>query len=57
MFHFLPRDAYHLAIMRHYGLDSIVTQDADFLPVPDIQICTCAPAILQQTLKGQTSQD
>jgi predicted nucleic acid-binding protein len=24
-FHFLPRDAYHLATMHHYGIDSIVT--------------------------------
>jgi predicted nucleic acid-binding protein len=52
---FLPRDAYHLATMRHYGLDSIVTLDADFLPIPDIRIFTCAPAILRQAVKGETS--
>jgi predicted nucleic acid-binding protein len=47
-FHFLPRDAYHLATMRHYGIDSIVTLDADFLAVPDIHIYTCNPSILHQ---------
>ncbi|MBM3242031.1 PIN domain-containing protein [Candidatus Poribacteria bacterium] len=48
-FHFLPRDAYHLATMRHYGIDSIVTLDADFLTVPDLHIYTCNPSILHQT--------
>lgn len=47
-YHFLPRDAYHLATMRHYGVRSIVTTDSDFLPVPDLDIYTCVPAILQQ---------
>lgn len=47
-FHFLPRDAYHLATMRHYGIDSVVTLDADFLIVPDLHIYTCVPSILQQ---------
>jgi len=47
-YYFLPRDAYHLATMRHYGVGSIVTLDADFLAVPDITIYTCAPSILAQ---------
>ncbi|HHE70989.1 MAG TPA: PIN domain-containing protein [Chloroflexi bacterium] len=47
-FHFLPRDAYHLATMFHYGIDSIITLDADFLAVPEINIYTCVPAILEQ---------
>lgn len=47
-FHFLPRDAYHLATMFHYGIDSIVTLDADFLAVSEINVYTCAPAILAQ---------
>jgi predicted nucleic acid-binding protein len=47
-FHFLPRDAYHLATMRHYGVDSIVTLDADFLVVPELHIYTCVPSILRQ---------
>jgi predicted nucleic acid-binding protein len=47
-FHFLPRDAYHLATMRHHGIDSLVTLDADFVVVPDIEIFTCNPTILQQ---------
>jgi predicted nucleic acid-binding protein len=51
-FHFLPRDAYHLASMRHYGIDSIVTLDSDFLIVPDIHIYTCAPSILTGNRKS-----
>ena len=47
-FHFLPRDAYHLATMRHHGIDCLVTMDADFVAVPDIELFTCNPAILQQ---------
>lgn len=47
-FHFLPRDAYHLATMRHHGIDSLVTLDADFVVVPGIEIFTCDPAILRQ---------
>lgn len=48
-FHFLPRDAYHLATMRHYGIDSLVTLDTDFVVVPGIEIFTCDPTILQQS--------
>lgn len=44
--HLLPRDAYHLAIMRHHGILNLVTLDADFLRVPDIVIHTCVPSIL-----------
>jgi len=47
-FHFLSRDAYHLATMRHYGIESIVTLDADFLAVPDLHIYTCVRSILRQ---------
>lgn len=47
-FHFLPRDAYHLATMRHHGIKGLVTMDADFVVVPDIEIFTCNPVILQQ---------
>jgi predicted nucleic acid-binding protein len=47
-FHFLPRDAYHLALMRQHGLDSLVTLDADFTAVPDIRIFTCNEKILRQ---------
>jgi predicted nucleic acid-binding protein len=47
-YHFLPRDAYHLATMRHHGVRSIVTMDPDFLSVPNLDIYTCVPAILQQ---------
>lgn len=47
-YHFLPRDAYHLATMRHHGIRSIVTTDSDFLPVSDLDIYSCVPAILQQ---------
>ena len=46
--HFLPRDAYHLAVMRYHGLKSMVTLDGDFAPVSDIEIFSCNPAILQQ---------
>jgi predicted nucleic acid-binding protein len=45
-FHFLPRDAYHLATMRHHNIEGLVTMDADFVIVPDIEIFTCNPAIL-----------
>lgn len=45
-FHFLPRDAYHLATMRHYGIGHLVTLDADFVIVPDLHIYTCVPSIL-----------
>lgn len=47
-YHFLPRDAYHLATMRHHGIRSIVTMDSDFLSVSELDIYTCVPAILQQ---------
>ena len=46
--HLLPRDAYHLAIMRHHNILNLVTLDADFLRVPNIVIHTCVPAILAQ---------
>ena len=45
-FHLLPRDAMHLAAMRQYKIEHIVTTDADFLPVNDISIFTCNPALL-----------
>lgn len=44
-FHFLPRDAMHLATMRQYELTHIVTTDADFLPVTGITLHTCNPAL------------
>lgn len=44
----LPRDALHLATMAHYGVDSLVTTDADFLPVDELRIYTCNPRILSQ---------
>jgi len=47
-YHLLPRDAYHLAIMNHYGIPHIVTMDGDFLVVPDLVIYTCVPNILAQ---------
>lgn len=47
-FHFLPRDAFHLATMRHYGIDRLVTLDADFLAVPDLHIYICVPSILHR---------
>jgi predicted nucleic acid-binding protein len=42
----LPRDALHLATMSHHGVDSMVTTDADFLPVDRLHIYTCNPTIL-----------
>ncbi len=45
-FHLLPRDAMHLAAMRQYRIEHIVTTDADFLPVSGISIFTCNPALL-----------
>ena len=45
-FDLLPRDAMHLAAMRQYKIEHIVTTDADFLPVSDISIFTCNPALL-----------
>jgi predicted nucleic acid-binding protein len=51
-FHFLPRDAYHLATMHHYGIESLVTLDADFLAAPDIRIYTCVPSILGHTTQS-----
>ncbi len=45
-FHLLPRDAMHLAAMRQYKIEHIVTTDADFLTVHDISIYTCNPALL-----------
>lgn len=47
-FHFLPRDAYHLATMRHHGVQSLVTLDADFIVVSDIEIFTCNTTMLQE---------
>ena len=47
---FLPRDAYHLAAMRYHDLDSIVTLDDDFVAIPDIEIFTCNPSILQREI-------
>jgi len=49
-FHFLPRDAYHLATMRCHGIVSLVTMDADFLVVPGIELFTCSPSILEQSV-------
>jgi len=48
-YHFLPRDAYHLATMQYHRIDSLVTMDADFLVVPGIEIFTCNPSILEQS--------
>lgn len=44
-FYLLPRDALHLATMRQYKLTHLVTTDADFLPVQNIFIYTCNPAL------------
>ncbi|MBI4673119.1 MAG: type II toxin-antitoxin system VapC family toxin [Chloroflexi bacterium] len=44
-FYLLPRDALHLATMRQYKLTHLVTTDADFLPVHDLSIYTCNPAL------------
>ena len=44
----LPRDALHLTTMAHYGVDSIVTTDDDFLSVDGLRIYTCNPRILSQ---------
>jgi predicted nucleic acid-binding protein len=49
-FHLLPRDAYHLATMRYHRIDSLVTMDADFLVVPGIELFTCNPTILGQSV-------
>jgi len=32
-----PRDAFHLAIMEHFGTNEIVSDDADFDKVPNIK--------------------
>ncbi len=42
----LPRDALHVATMAHYGVNSLVTTDDDFLPVDELRIYTCNPRIL-----------
>jgi len=47
-YHLLPRDAFHLAMMRQYGITDLVTLDADFLAVPDLTLFTCVPTILAQ---------
>jgi predicted nucleic acid-binding protein len=47
-FHFLPRDAYHLATMRYHRIDSLVTMDADFVIVPEIELFTCNPTLLEK---------
>jgi len=44
----LPRDALHLIIMDRYGVDSMVTTDADFLPIDGLRIYTCNPKILSR---------
>ncbi len=44
----LPRDALHLTVMQSLQVNSIVTTDADFLPVDDLNIYTCNPRILTQ---------
>lgn len=44
----LPRDALRLTTMAHYGVDSIVTTDDDFLSVDGLRIYTCNPRILSQ---------
>ena len=49
-FHFLPRDALHLAAMRQHKLKHIVTTDADFVSVTDISIFTCSPTLLSGSL-------
>ncbi|MBI4334644.1 MAG: type II toxin-antitoxin system VapC family toxin [Chloroflexi bacterium] len=32
--HLKPRDAFHVAIMRHFGISEIVSDDRDFDKVP-----------------------
>lgn len=44
----LPRDALHLTSMARYGIEGIVTMDADFLLVDGLRIYTCNPGILSQ---------
>ncbi len=48
-YYLLPRDALHLSTMAHCGVDSIVTTDADFMPVDGLRIYTCNPEILSQS--------
>jgi predicted nucleic acid-binding protein len=50
-YHLLPRDAFHLAMMRQYSITDLVTLDADFLAVPDLTLFTCVPAMLAQAAK------
>jgi predicted nucleic acid-binding protein len=45
-YHLLPRDAFHLAIMRHHDIINLATMDADFLAVPDLILHTCVPTLL-----------
>ena len=47
-YYLLPRDAYHLATMRYHRIESLVTMDADFVVVPEIELFTCNPTILDQ---------
>ena len=50
-FPFLPRDAFPLAIMRHEGIEHLVTLDTDFLTMPDLHIYPCRPTILRQGVR------
>jgi predicted nucleic acid-binding protein len=42
----LPRDALHLTTMAEHGINSVVTTDADFLPINGLRIYTCNPKML-----------
>lgn len=55
-FHVLPRDAYHLATMRHFGIKHLVTLDTDFLTIPELHLYTCSPAILRQGARDPRSR-
>lgn len=42
----LPRDALHLTTMAEHAINSVVTTDADFLPINGLRIYTCNPKML-----------
>lgn len=48
----LPRDSFHLAMMRQHGVGTLVTLDADFLAVPDLTVFTCVPSMLKQAAES-----
>jgi predicted nucleic acid-binding protein len=44
----LPRDAFHLSVMVRHGINTMVTTDADFVQVDNLNLLTCNPRILAQ---------